>query len=160
MRVPRCNKEGYADPTAQFALKRCPAKNKKTWNPSYRPIVFICSPYAGDTERNVKNAIRYCKYALTQNKFPFAPHLQFPQFLDDRIPEERELGLKYGRIYLRDCKEVWVFGTYFSRGMEAEIAFAKRWKIPVRFFTDTYQEVTEYEARHWQQPNGQALAKL
>jgi hypothetical protein len=51
---------------------------------------------------------------------------------------------------MRDCKEVWVFGTYFSRGMEAEIAIAKHWKMPVRFFTDADQEVTEYEARHWE----------
>lgn len=41
---------------------------------------------------------------------PFAPHLFFPQFLDDEIPEERELGMFMAIIMLTKCAELWVFG--------------------------------------------------
>lgn len=148
MKINRRNSEGYFDPTAWNALRRMPDQKREVPDPNYRSIVFVCSPYAGDIEKNVENAIRYCRHALSKKRFPFAPHLLFPQFLDDRVPEQRELGLKFGRIYMKGCKEVWVFGSTFSRGMEAEIAIAKSWKKPVRFFTDDLQEVTEYEARH------------
>ena len=41
------------------------------------------------------------------------------------------------------CAEVWVFGKYISPGMQAEIHHAARKNIPVRYFTEECQEVTE-----------------
>lgn len=148
MGIPRFNNEGYPDPTAHDALSRIPQTKRQASDPNYRAIVFVCSPFAGDIEQNVQNAIRFCQYTLSRNRFPFAPHLLFPRFLDDRVPEQRDMGLKYGRIFMKFCKEVWVFGSTFSRGMESEISIAKHWNKPVRFFTDEIREVSEYEARH------------
>lgn len=52
-----------------------------------KPIVYICSPYTGDIKANVENARRYCRFAADTGYIPMAPHLLFPQFLDDANPK-------------------------------------------------------------------------
>ena len=107
----------------------------------FRPIVYICSPFSGDVETNVANARRYSRYAVDKGYIPIAPHLLFPQFLDDDNPDERELGLFFGNALMSKCAEVWVFGSRISSGMEAEIKRAK-WKgYRLRYFTEECQEV-------------------
>ena len=86
------NSEGYPDPTAGEALSRI-ATNEKQSLRAFRPIVYICSPFSGDVETNVRSARRYSRFAVDKGYIPIAPHLLFPQFLDDNKPEERELGL-------------------------------------------------------------------
>ena len=87
------------------------------------------------------NARRYSRYAVDKGYIPIAPHLLFPQFLDDHNPEERELGLFFGNALMRKSAEVWVFGSRISSGMEAEIKRAK-WKgYHLRYFTEECQEV-------------------
>ncbi|HBE8721265.1 hypothetical protein JY782_11735 [Clostridioides difficile] len=104
-------------------------------------IVYICSPYAGDIKANVENARRYCRFAADSGYIPMAPHLLFPQFLDDTNPKERELGLEFGKAIIEKCSEVWVFGKHISSGMEAEINLAKQNNYRLRYFTDKCQEV-------------------
>ena len=60
-----------------------------------------------------------------------APHAILPAFLDDRVPEERALGLKFGLDLLKICKKVVVCGTVISEGMQKEIEFAQKLDIPV-----------------------------
>lgn len=74
---------------------------------------------------------------------PIAPHLLFPQFLRDADPKERQLGLFFGNALMSKCSEVWVFGEYISSGMEAEIRRAKWKNYRLRYFTTTYEEVTD-----------------
>ena len=45
--------------------------------------------------------------------------------MDDTNPQERQLGSFFGLVLLRKCEELWVFGTYFSKGMRVEIDKAK-----------------------------------
>jgi hypothetical protein len=54
---------------------------------------------------------------------------------------ERELGLFFGIVWLGKCDEMWVFGSTISTGMAKEIAKARKRGIPIRYFTDTCQEV-------------------
>ena len=63
-------------------------------------LVYIASPYAGDVEGNVTFAKAACRYAAAKGYTPVAVHLMYPQFLDDRVPKEREAGLKMGRRVL------------------------------------------------------------
>lgn len=65
-----------------------------TTDRKYRPLVYICSPYSGDTEANIKKAKDFCRYALDQGQIPLAPHLMFPQFMKDANPDERELMMR------------------------------------------------------------------
>ena len=97
-------------------------------------IVFISSPYAGEVETNIENAKRYCQFAVRQGVVPLAPHLHFPQFLDDNNERERQQGLTFALALLNRCDELWVFSETVSKGMEAEIAYAKEHKIPIKWF--------------------------
>ena len=58
----------------------------------YRPLVYICSPYSGTITKNVKRARKFCRFALDIGAIPLAPHLLYPQFMDDENPEERYLA--------------------------------------------------------------------
>lgn len=65
---------------------------------------------------------------------PFAPHLFFPQILDDKDSEERIKGITLGVEQMKVCDEVWVFGTYISKGMGYELEKAKELRIPVQLY--------------------------
>lgn len=95
-------------------------------------LVYIASPYAGDVEGNVEFAKAACRYAAAKGYTPVAVHLMYPRFLDDRVPKEREAGLKMGRRVLAACEEIWLCGERMSAGMKAEEAEAKRLGLPIR----------------------------
>ena len=132
------NPEGYLDLTAYEALKNIDYDGRKQ---NFRPIVFICSPFAGDVDRNIQKAQGYSRFAVSRNCIPFAPHLLFPQFMDDDDKEERKLGIFFGLVLLTKCHEVWVFGRNITKGMTVEIEKAKERNMSVRYFTDHCEEV-------------------
>ena len=103
--------------------------------------VYICSPYSGEVARNVAAARRYCRLAVDRGCMPLAPHLLFPQFLNDAIPAERRQGLLLGMTLMSLCAEVWVFGLAVSAGMEAEIELALRRNLRLRYFNENCEEV-------------------
>lgn len=145
MKFSKYNKEGYYDPTAYEAFTSIEAERRAAQPPSamkaYRPIVFICSPYADDPLNNERRAIRYCRFAVRQGYIPIAPHIYFPRFLDDRNPAERALGLFMGHVMLTKCVELWVFGDHVTPGMEREIAKAGERATPIRYFDEDMREV-------------------
>ncbi len=53
-------------------------------------LVYICSPYAGEIEPNIKFAKAACRYAMEQGCAPVAVHLLYSQLLNDAVPSERE----------------------------------------------------------------------
>ena len=99
-------------------------------------LIYVASPYAGDIEKNVEFAKRACRYVVERGHAFFAPHLIYPQILDDSNPAERETGLKLGHHMLERCDEMWVFGNRISPGMEAEIERAKQLDIPIRYVSE------------------------
>lgn len=98
-------------------------------------MVYIASPYAGDVENNIAYAKAACRYAMEQGCTPVAVHLLYPQFLNDLIPEERELGIQMGLRVLKACDELWLCGEFISAGMQTEYQAAKELGIPVRRVT-------------------------
>ena len=139
MSINKFNAEHYPDPTAYEALSTIELEERE--QRTFRPIVFICSPFAGDIENNVKAARRYCRFAVETGFIPFAPHLLFPQFLDDTDPKERELGLFFGIALMSKCAEVWVFGEKVSAGMAKEIEKAEKRGMRIRRFNSKCEEV-------------------
>ena len=139
MSINKFNAEHYPDPTAYEALSTIELEERE--QRTFRPIVFICSPFAGDIENNVKAARRYCRFAVEIGYIPFAPHLLFPQFLDDTDPRERELGLLFGIALMSKCAEVWVFGEKVSAGMAKEIEKAEKRGMRIRRFNSKCEEV-------------------
>lgn len=67
------------------------------------PVIYVCSPYAGDPEGNSKRAVEYCRTVWECGGIPLAPHLLFPRFMDDDNPDEREAGLRMARKLLTMC---------------------------------------------------------
>lgn len=140
MGISKYNHEGYPDPTTYEALSNI-AKEEKAAKRVYRPLVYICSPFAGDIENNVNMARIYSRFAVRNDCIPLTPHLLFPQFMDDSIVSEREFALFMGLVLLTKCEQVWVFGRIISKGMAAEIEKAEKKRIPVRYFTEELEEV-------------------
>ena len=138
------NIEGYADPTAGAALgkvMRIYKQNRRIIRKQqdelkHRKKVYIVSPYAGDTEKNVKAAIGYCRFAIDKKTIPVASHLIYPQILDDNSPAEREIGTMYGLALLALCDEVWCFGKNISTGMKTELSEAKHLGKPIKYFNE------------------------
>lgn len=116
MSISKFNSEGYYDPTAYEALTAV-EQSEKAKN-TFRPMVYICSPYSGDVETNTLAAIRYSRFAADMGFIPIAPHLLFTQFIDDSLPAERELGMFFGNVLMSKCTEDWVFGSKISDGMK------------------------------------------
>lgn len=128
-----------AKPTAE--AKTCiPSKAVTTLDAGDK--VYICTPFrpVGDTvEAQTKSSkahkilARYaCRYAVASGYRPICPHLYYPEFLDDNVEDEREIGMLLGVISLSECKELWVVGRRISEGMKKEIDQARRWGIPIK----------------------------
>lgn len=105
-----------------------------------KQLVFICSPYRGETpdevQQNTRNAEWYCRLAYTLGYIPFAPHLYFTRFLADNCETERKDGMAMGKVIMLQCAELWVFGDKISDGMRSEIAYAEAHSIPVKYLTN------------------------
>lgn len=65
MGIDKFNHEGYSDPTTYETLTNIHreevAADKKA---AYLLLVYVCSPYAGDIENNVKKAKVYSRFAV------------------------------------------------------------------------------------------------
>ncbi len=145
MSISKYNSEGYYDPTTYEALKNIEKEELKMaglYKPDeFRPLVYICSPYRGDTEKNTEKARKYSRFAVESKAIPMTPHLLYPQFMDDSNPEERYLATHViNYVLIGKCQEVWVFGEDISEGMGREIALAEKRRMNIRYFTETMEE--------------------
>ena len=95
-------------------------------------IIYVASPSAGDIKKNTEFAKKACRHVMEQGHTFFAPHLMYPAILDDRQPQERQLGIDMGLAMLEHCDELWCYGGHISQGMMREITEADRLGIPVR----------------------------
>lgn len=132
------NAEGYYDPTAYGALSKIQAEERKA---AYKPLVYIASPFAGDIPGNIERAKDYCRFAVGKGFIPLAPHLLYPQFMDDGNAEERKQGLFFACVLLGKCEELWVMGDIVSNGMAKEIKKAEKRGLPIRRFNSSCEEV-------------------
>ena len=97
-------------------------------------LVFLCSPYSGDIERNERYARAALADSLARGEAPIAPHLLYTQLgvLRDDVPDERERGMAAGREILVSCDLVAAYVDLgISKGMESELALARGLKMRV-----------------------------
>lgn len=101
-----------------------------------KELVYICSPLGASTQeeirKNMDKARKYMK--IVSEKLDcraLAPHAILPEYLDERVPEERQLGLKFGLDLLRICKKIVICGDVISKGMSEEIRLAERLGIEI-----------------------------
>ncbi len=112
------------------------------WTEGYKPLVYICSPFAGDEERNMAKARVYARFAFNKGNIPFCGHIYFPQFCFEE--DERDEVICMNEVFLNKCHEVWVFGDEITPGMATEIEKAKENpKVKIRYFTTDFKERKE-----------------
>ena len=88
-------------------------------------LVYVCSPYRGETERNIGYAQELTRLVLDNGFVPVTPHLYLTQVVCDEVPQERELGMAAGRELLKQCSYILIGSRYgVSDGMLSEIELA------------------------------------
>lgn len=142
MAIDKFHVKGCFDPVVYEALTKIEKEERAAKkSAAFRPIVYVCSPYAGNVDKNTANARMYSRFAVAKNTIPFAPHLLLPQY----ISEEHEHGLTMfmNKVFLGKCDELWVFGSKVTEGMIEEIEQARKMKKKIRYFTEDLQEVDQ-----------------
>lgn len=92
-------------------------------------MVYICSPFRGDSARNVEYAKSLTRAAVAAGYAPVTTHLYLTMVLNDADPEEREAGMRAGAEILHCCRYILIGGRFgISEGMKAEIRQAKEEK--------------------------------
>ena len=93
------NHEGYLDPTTYEALTNVERERYEKAHPlavrQFRPVVYICSPYAGAIPGNTDQARKYSRFAIEQGCIPITPHLLYPQFLDETQKQSFRFQMNY-----------------------------------------------------------------
>lgn len=109
------------------------------------PLAFISSPYNGEDEEiidNVKRARAMCRWAMDNGFAPFASHLIYTQFLDDRISEERKMGIEIGRAYMKNCSAVIRYVDRISEGTAGDAELLN--SLCIREIQLTEDDIKEY----------------
>ena len=90
-------------------------------------LVYICSPYRGEVERNLQYARELTRVALENGYVPITPLLYITLAVNDEVPEEREKGMAAGKELLKHCKYILIGGRHgLSEGMLEEIGIAQK----------------------------------
>lgn len=139
--------EDYTDRIDHVGLKEVfkhVADEQETVLHDQSPIAYICAPFSADTpegiQKNIENAKKYGRFALSKGYAPFIAHVAIGGFLDETNEEERNIGLQMDMRFIDNCDELWVFGDYISKGMELEMQHCRNAHIPIRYFSDTLNE--------------------
>lgn len=99
-------------------------------------MVYLASPLSAPTEEGmVKNqqlAIKLSKRLIQKGLVPMTPHIYFPLFLNEFNPNERQIGLDMGLVWLNLCQAMYVYtNNGISKGMQGEIEHALKHNIPI-----------------------------
>lgn len=98
--------------------------------------VQILSPFRGATPADQRRNVAYAQAALldclTRDEAPFAPHLLYPDVLDDSDPVQRAQGIEAGLEWMTAVDAAVVYTDLgISVGMAAELRAAEVAGIPV-----------------------------
>lgn len=76
--------------------------------PGAKRLVFVGHPLRGDIEGNINRAKEFCRTIALKfpDVIPVCPIINFPAFLDDNVPEERQMGINYSLALMQKCDEV------------------------------------------------------
>ena len=117
-------------------LSRITANEKQSLR-TFRPIVYLLT-ISGGIDANVAAARRYCRFAV-ERYIPIAPHLLFPQFLDDKPLGRTGTGTVFGNALIEQMlRGLGIRKSHLVR-MESEIKRAKWKNHCLRYFTEECQ---------------------
>lgn len=117
--------------------------------------VIVESPYKGIVSLNVEYAREACRDCLRRGEAPYASHLFFTQFLNDDIPEDRDLGIQAGLEWGAAAQAVMVYADLgITDGMAIGIARHMARNTPV-----FYRSLSKQNCFHSVQ-NGETLGEI
>lgn len=111
----------------------CKLNQKRNYNPALSKKIYVCSPYGAKTEKEIANnrriALIACKAIIERGNIPVAPHIYFPQFLNDNKESEREFAIQAGFRAMNECDEIWICAPEekISSEMKREIRYASNY---------------------------------
>lgn len=113
--------------------------------------VLVESPYAAEDEWAIIRNIKYLKACLhdciRRGEYPFASHLFYTQFLNDRVPEERAIGIEAGLKWGEAADRTVVYKDLgVSGGMKQGIERAEEAQRPVEYRQLPLNEIPPIEA--------------
>lgn len=129
----------------------CERGGRMNMHPEKAKKVFICSPYHSDPEFNTRLARAACAYVFDRGDFPVAPHLFFPQFIEDD-GFTRDWGIEAGHEIMKACDEMLVIlieDANLSDGMKRDIDYAvNQLALDPRAMAFTKKEAEDFIKRH------------
>jgi hypothetical protein len=87
--------------------------------------IVIISPFQGQQRKNTDYARRALLDSVRRGESPFAPHLLYPQILNEKV-KDREAGMVCGHAWIQIADAVAVYGDLgMSSGMLDDLAVAR-----------------------------------
>jgi hypothetical protein len=93
------------------------------------PFAYVCAPGRVNNTSDIAKLREYCRQLYEAEYTPICPTLQFPQFLNLRVPKERKHAAEMAQSLLRRCRVVVVCGKTLTDEMLCEIMLARRLHI-------------------------------
>ena len=96
--------------------------------------MIVESPYSCNVEKNLKYARAAITNCIQRGEAPFASHLFYTQVLDNKSPQDRELGIWLGVNWMQVAHAVVIYTDLgISSGMERGIKEAKRIGLSIEY---------------------------
>jgi hypothetical protein len=91
-----------------------------------------------------------CEFVFNQGAVPINPFRLYEYFLGDRV--DRDFIRQANNNLIRKCDALWVFGETIADGVLFEILYAKKLKMPVKYYivdsrADLIKEVSVHELK-------------
>jgi hypothetical protein len=98
------------------------------------PLVMVESPYRGLTTAEAEGyAEAACWDCMERGEAPFASHLLYTRFLDDKDPKQRELGMIFGRAWIKIADLMAVYEDLgISAGMKTAMELAEKLQVDIQ----------------------------
>lgn len=113
-----------------------PVRSKQSKRGATMKRVIVESPFAGDVERNIAYARLCLRDCLLKGEAPIASHLLYtqPNVLDDKVPDERNLGIAAGLMWGCVAETTIVYTDYgMSNGMRLGVQRAESEGRPIEY---------------------------
>ena len=125
MGINKYNSEGYYDPTVYEALSNI-EKEEKAARRIYRPLVYICSPYAGNVEQNVNMARVYSRFAVKIPAFRWLLICFIRSSWMTAVRQSGNLPCSWGWCYLPSVSRCGCLAVSFPPGWRRRLQRRKR----------------------------------
>jgi hypothetical protein len=98
-------------------------------------MIYLASPYTANVQVNFESTEQFVAAALQNGHMIYSPIVHNHALaLKYKLPKDYEFWQKHNRAMLAKASQLWVLtldGYKTSRGVQAEIVFAKQCEIPV-----------------------------